>query len=113
VIRLLRFIALRRIKTERLRTLITLFGIALGVAIVLAIELANRATTARGGDGRHPPARPGCHPADEAGFLTPCWLACRHRKVEGTLLNEETSRFGHGRGSARRRAALKSTCASP
>lgn len=45
MIRLLEFLALRRLRTERLRTLITLLGIALGVAIVLAIELANRATT--------------------------------------------------------------------
>ncbi len=45
MIRLLRFVALRRLRHERLRTLITLLGIALGVGIVLAIELANRATT--------------------------------------------------------------------
>lgn len=44
MLRLLRYIALRRVRQQRLRTLITLLGIALGVAVVLAIELANRAT---------------------------------------------------------------------
>jgi putative ABC transport system permease protein len=45
VIRLLRYIAWRRLTSDRLRAVITLLGIALGVAVVLAIELANRATT--------------------------------------------------------------------
>lgn len=44
MIRLLRYIAWRRLRRERLRTVITLLGIGLGVAVVLAIELANRAT---------------------------------------------------------------------
>lgn len=100
MIRLLRFIALRRIKTERLRTLITLLGIALGVAIVLAIELANRATTRSVEemvDQISGQARLSIR-GDEAGF--PDSVLARVAAhggvraalpvVEGTLLNEET-----------------------